>query len=67
MSEPIPRLLTVFDVAELLHMPPARVSRLARAGAIPHIELPDKEFVFSESDLAEWLVSRKRQEIEHGK
>jgi hypothetical protein len=59
MDTTIPRLLTPRDVAQVLHMPSARVTRLARTGLIPCVQLPDGELVFREDDLARWIKSLK--------
>jgi hypothetical protein len=47
----------VQDVALWLSLPPARVQRLARAGKIPHLELPGGGFVFDPVELTRWVES----------
>jgi hypothetical protein len=41
-------------------MPPARVMKLAKAGQIPHLVLPDGSFVFPEDDLAAWIEKLRK-------
>jgi hypothetical protein len=59
MRTDVPRLLTVHDVANLLHMLPRRVIRLAREGKISHVVMPDGDLVFDESDLAAWINEQR--------
>jgi excisionase family DNA binding protein len=53
-------LLTETEVADLLGIIPRRVRRLARQGDIPCVRLPGDEIRFDESDLRDWLDSRKQ-------
>ncbi len=54
------RLLIDGEAARLLRMPLKRLQRLAKAGDIPHILLPDDEIRFDPDDLREWVESRKQ-------
>lgn len=54
------QLLTSGEAAERLRMLRSRVVRLARAGVIPHVALPDGEIRFDADELDAW-VSRHRQ------
>ena len=64
-----PRLLTPNEAAQLLRMPTARLVRLARQGAVPHVMLPGEEPRFVETELWSWLERRSAsfQEAHHGK
>ncbi len=53
-------LLTNHEAGALLRMIPARVLRLAKAGDIPHVKLPDGEIRFVEHDFLHWVESRKQ-------
>lgn len=44
-------LLTPSEVDALLRYRPGRAIRLARAGVLPHIQLPDGEIRFDEADI----------------
>ena len=52
--------LTNHEAGALLRMIPARVLRLAKAGEISHVMLPDGELRFDECDLWQWVESRKQ-------
>lgn len=45
------RLLTDGEAAQLLRILPARLLKLARAGHVPDVALPDGELRFDEADL----------------
>jgi excisionase family DNA binding protein len=51
MSDEI--LLTDYETAEQLRISRNKLLRLARAGKVPHVLLPDGEFRFRRSDLVE--------------
>ena len=55
MSNTLPTLLTAHDVASWLGMPTRRVVRLARAGDIPSLTLPDGEIAFDAAELTAWI------------
>jgi hypothetical protein len=59
MSEPL--LISTSEAAEALRMLTARVVRLANAGAIPCVRLPDGELRFDLADLRAWVDEHKRQ------
>lgn len=59
MSTPLPPLLTPQEVGDWLSLPSERVTRLARRGEIPCIELPGGELAFDPDDLARWLDARR--------
>jgi hypothetical protein len=63
MSEALPHLLSPHDVAMWLGLTHARVSKLARAGKLPSITLPDGELVFEAADLAAWIEARRQRQI----
>ena len=48
-------LLSDDEAADLLRMLPSRLKRLARAGLVPHVQLPDGELRFEAGELAEWI------------
>jgi hypothetical protein len=52
------QLLTPQEVDRLLRYPPGRSARLARAGRLPSVYLPDGELRFRQRDL-ETLVERE--------
>ena len=58
------RLLIDGDAARLLRMPLCRLRRLAKAGGIPHVLLPDDEIRFDPDDLREWVDSHKQPRAE---
>ena len=58
MSEEI--LLTDTEAARLLRILRSRLVRLARAGQVPHVLLPDGEFRFRREDLVAWVASYSR-------
>jgi hypothetical protein len=60
MDALLPRLLTAQDVALWLALPTGRVERMARAGQIPCVTLPDGSVVFDQEELAGWLDALRR-------
>ena len=54
------RLLTDGEAAELLCMIPARLVRLAKAGKVPCVVLPDGELRFDSRDLWAWVAEHKQ-------
>ena len=54
------RILTDGEAAELLCMIPARLVRLAKAGKVPCVILPDGELRFDARDLWTWVAEHKR-------
>lgn len=54
----MPTLLTPRDVDRLLVYPPGRAARLARAGKLPHVRLPDGEIRFDQAEIAKLLTSK---------
>jgi len=60
MNDTTPLLLTVHEVARLLRMLPARVTRLAKHRDIPSVVLPDGEIRFCEDHLREWIEQHRR-------
>ena len=55
MSTSLPTLLTPHEVAHWLSQPAARVVRLARAGQIPCLKLPDGKLLFDPRELSRWV------------
>jgi hypothetical protein len=55
-----PLLIDAFDAGRLLDMLPARVTRLAKRGIIPCVELPDGELRFLPEDLRAWVNEHRR-------
>ena len=55
-----PLLIDARDAGELLDMPPARVTRLAKRGLLPCIALPDGEFRYLADDLRAWVEEHRR-------
>ncbi len=53
-------LLNSYEAAEWLRMRQALLLRLARAGVIPHIALPDGELRFHVGELDEWMANSRR-------
>ena len=53
-------LLTDSEAADKLRMLPARLGRLARAGKIPCVILPDGELRFDDADLDKWIDQHKQ-------
>jgi len=56
------KLLTDSEAGSILRLPSRRVLKLAKAGIIPHIDLPGNEIRFEKSDLDKWIASRKQEE-----
>ena len=54
------RLLSAHEAAVLLNMLSARVKKLAKAGVVPHVVLPDGEIRFIESELVDWVRTHRR-------
>jgi len=54
------RLLTGAEAARILRIPTGRLSRLTRAGRVPHVELPDRELRYDRDDLDKWIDENKR-------
>ncbi|MCC6126899.1 MAG: helix-turn-helix domain-containing protein [Pirellulales bacterium] len=55
-------LLTESEAGDILRLPSRRILKLARQGAIPHIDLPGNEIRFERADLDKWIASHKREE-----
>ena len=53
-------LLTESEAGDKLRMLPTRVLRLARAGEMPCVILPDGELRFDAVDLDAWIEQHKR-------
>ena len=53
------QLLSDDEAADRLSMLRARLVRLAKAGDVPHVILPDGELRFIESDLWDWVEKHK--------
>jgi hypothetical protein len=61
MEATLPRLLTAAEVALWLVLPAARVERMARAGQISCLLLPDGSVLFEAERLAGWVRDRRAQ------
>jgi excisionase family DNA binding protein len=63
------KLLTAKEVAERLSVSSLTVIRLARAGAIPAVEIAKREtrtlFRFREESIAKFIASRERRGRSH--
>lgn len=57
-------LLSDIGAGRLLNMSSKRVRKLARAGLIPKIVLPNGEFRFDANDLQEWIATLKVPAVE---
>ncbi|HOA75966.1 MAG TPA: helix-turn-helix domain-containing protein [Phycisphaerae bacterium] len=53
------QLLTPKDVDTILRYPSGRAARLARAGKLPHVTLPDGEIRFDQAEIEELLAESK--------
>ena len=60
-------LLTPREVDRLLRYPRGRSLRLARAGHLPHIRLPDGEIRFDEAEIDRLLSESTAQSITRGR
>jgi len=60
MTEPI--LCDVFEAADKLRMLPARLKRLAKAGDVPCVKLPDAELRFEPAALQRWIEQFRQEE-----
>lgn len=54
-------LLTTAEAAQVLRMLPARLARLAKAGKLPTVMLPDGEIRFDRGDLRIWIDQHKQR------
>lgn len=52
------KLIKPREMDAVLRYPAGRSARLARAGKIPHVELPDGEIRFDPDIVTAWLRSR---------
>jgi hypothetical protein len=57
---PVPDLLLPSQVAALLTMTTRAVVKMAKAGELPYVELPDGEILIDRADLIAWVDSRRR-------
>jgi excisionase family DNA binding protein len=53
-------LLLPCQVASLLTMTTRAVVKMARAGELPYVELPDGEILIDRADLLRWVQARRR-------
>ena len=53
------RLLIDGEAARLLRMPLKRLARLAKAGSVPYVMLPDGDLRFDPDDLRRWVGEHK--------
>ena len=58
----LPHMLTPAEVATWLMMTTRTVVGMAKARAIPAVELPDGSFLFEPEALAEWIRARRTTE-----
>jgi excisionase family DNA binding protein len=54
------QLLTESETSELLRLTPRQISRLAKRGELPSVELPGGELRFDPDDIRAWVESHKR-------
>jgi hypothetical protein len=54
-------ILTDGEAARILRMPRLRLLRLAKAGDVPSIRLPDGEYRFVQADLWAWVEGHKQE------
>ena len=54
------RLLKPYELDTILRYPSGRSMRLAKAGKIPHIQLPDGEIRFALANIRQWLECNSR-------
>jgi hypothetical protein len=57
---PVPDLLLPSHVASLLTMTTRAVVKMARAGELPYVELPDGDILIDRADLLRWIQARRR-------
>jgi excisionase family DNA binding protein len=53
-------LLTESEAGQILRLPTSRVTRMARTGHLPCVELPGNELRFIESELLAWVERHRR-------
>lgn len=58
MKTPLPDLLTVDEVADILVLHPRTVTRYCREGRLPYVELPSGRIRIHRSDLDALLIPR---------
>lgn len=59
-------LLVAREVDRLLRYPRGRSAKLAKAGKLPHIKLPDGELRFDQSEIDKLLTTTARPaEVQH--
>jgi excisionase family DNA binding protein len=59
-------LLTDVEAADVLRLTPRQVTRLARRGELPSVQLPGKEIRFDPEDIRRWVEALKRPIAEGG-
>ena len=62
MNEPV-KLLTIAEVAELLHYSPKTVYKKAARGEIPSIPLSRRKRLFSRQAIEYWLANRQMGDL----
>ncbi len=62
MNEPV-TLLTIKEVAELLHYSPKTVYKKAARGEIPSIALSRRKRLFNRDVILYWLVQRQSGDL----
>jgi hypothetical protein len=53
-------LLTSSEAADILRLTPRQVTRLARRGDLPSVQLPNDELWFDPAGLWRWVETHKR-------
>lgn len=59
MSNKLPNMLTIQEVARWLNLNPMTIYRMAKKGKIPAVKL-EKNWLFPEDALQEWITSQTR-------
>lgn len=57
VPDPVPRLMTAQEVAELLRIPRSTVYELARARRIPFLKV-GRRTLFAQQTLLEWIAAQ---------
>jgi len=67
MTQPeLPYLLSAYEVAAWLLLTERRILRMAKAGELPCVQLPDGNVMFEKPALLEWLALQRRPRRERG-
>ena len=62
METAIKKLLTVYEVAKILDLKPARIYELCREISLPFVLIGQRQYRFSETALSNWIENGGNQD-----